>query len=213
MKKVFFCLLFLAVEAFADDAALDRVRKNLEEASVLRTNFEQTKTMRALKKPLILSGRLVFSKSHGILWVIDSPFQRRYVLGEASVAEIAEDGTRRERASADLPGFSRAARIFRAILNGDARTLEDSFEVCVKTPAPAEGASPGSWEVTLIPKEDSLVRFLSEMRISGSRFVENLTIEEALGDRSEIRFTGTRGDASLSEDERALFEDLSLEKP
>jgi hypothetical protein len=209
MKKAFFVLLVLSLEAFAaDDAALARVRKSLEEAPVLRANFEQTKTMRALERPLVLSGRLVFSKSHGVLWSIDAPIRRRYILGETRVAEIDEDGTRTERGIDDLPGFSQAARIFGALLRGDAQTLEGVFDLSVDGSGEA-----GGWAITLVPKAEPLAQFLTEARIAGSRFVERLTIVEALGDRSEIRFVDTRGDASLAGDERALFEGLSSGKP
>ncbi|MDR1275176.1 MAG: outer membrane lipoprotein carrier protein LolA [Candidatus Accumulibacter sp.] len=218
MKKAFsFLVLFtlfasVCLDAFAvDTAAIDRVREGVDRSPVVRARFEQTKTIRSLKRPLVVSGRLVFSQRHGVLWAIDAPYRITYVLGEDRVAEIDDAGTRRERASSELPGFSQVSRVFRALLSAKTQVLGEYFDVRVKTSAEGEGTAP--WELVLTPRQDHLARFLSGMRVSGARFVENLSIDEAGGNRSEIRFFDTRGDGALSGDERALFGDLSPEKP
>ncbi|MDR1367890.1 MAG: outer membrane lipoprotein carrier protein LolA [Candidatus Accumulibacter sp.] len=214
MKKAVFFFLLLCLDAWAvDDASLARIAKSVEQAPVIRANFEQIKTIRSLKRPLRLSGRLVFSRRHGVLWAIEYPYRMTYVLGEERVVEIGGDGTRRERASSELSGFAQTARIFRALLSAETQVLKDYFDARGKTSIEREGGEPISWELSLLPKREPLARFLSGMRVSGSRFIESLVIDEALGDRSEIRFSGARGDVALSEDEQALFEGTSQEKP
>ena len=43
----------------------------LDQHAVVRADFEQSKQVAALKRPLLTSGRMVFSRQYGVLWQID----------------------------------------------------------------------------------------------------------------------------------------------
>ena len=200
MRKAVFFLLFLCAGPAASDGDMpDRLWGETARSPVTRAGFEQTKYMSSLKRPLVLSGRLTFSRRDGVLWIIDKPYRMTYVLSENRIVEIGSDGTARARGQSDLPGLTQIGRVFRAMLAADSNVLKEYFEIKdIK-----ENAS--TWEAVLVPRQAQLAQFISGMRLSGSRFVETIEIGEANGDRSTIRFIDTRSDAALNLEERKFF--------
>jgi hypothetical protein len=170
----------------------------MEQYPVVRAEFIQNKQMPALKRPLVTSGRLVFSRRHGVLWQIEQPYRMSYVLGEERIVEIAADGTRRERGLRDVPGLAQVGRVFRAMLGANTSALREIFVVRVQ-------GGPDKWEIDLTPRQAQLAQFLSGLQLSGGRFVESLSISETGGDMTQIRFRNTQSASVPSEAELQLF--------
>jgi hypothetical protein len=205
MRRLIFSFLMLVSTATispvvrADDAdTLTRIGAQIEKNAVVRAEFTQTKQMAALKRPLATTGRLVYSRRHGVLWQIDQPYRMSYVLGEERIVEIAADGTRRERSLRDVPGLAQVGRIFRAMLGANAVALREIFEVGVQ-------GDPAKWEIELMPRQAQLAQFLTGLRLSGGHFIEAIRIDEEGGDLTEIRFRNMHGVDSPSEAELKLF--------
>ena len=202
MRRLMASLLLL-VAAFSAVAAaepdtLTRIGTQIEQHAVVRAEFTQTKQMAALKRPLVTTGRLVFSRSHGVLWQIEQPYRMSYLLGENRIVEMAADGTRRERGLRDVPGLAQVGRIFRALLGANTSALRETFEVGVQ-------GDPARWEIDLKPRQAQLAQFLSGLHLSGGRFVEAIRIDEVGGDNTQIRFRNTQGAEAPSEAELVLF--------
>lgn len=194
-------LALLSAPALADITLEQLVASQaarMERQPVLRADFVQTKELRGFKKPLVTRGRMVFSRSEGALWAIEQPIAVTYALGTERVAEIGADDSRQVRSAAELPGLAHIGRIFRALLAADVAALREVFE-------PALNGEAGHWQLTLTPKEGPATRFLQRLVLSGGEQVESIRIEEASGDTAVIRFSGQRGDETLTPAERALF--------
>lgn len=206
MKAVFGLLLSgvlcLAAPSFAAEPAatttLARIGAQIEQFPVVRAEFVQTKQMAALKRPLITTGRLMYSRQHGVLWQIEQPFRMSYILGEERIVEIGSDGVRRERGVREIPGLAQVGRVFRAMLGANTTALQDYFDVAVQGEA-------SKWDVVLKPRQAQLAQFLTGMQLSGARFVESITISEAGGDSTQIRFRNTQGASAPNEAELKLF--------
>jgi hypothetical protein len=192
--------LVLGLPAAASDAqgVLSRVGSQIAQYPVVRAEFVQTKQMAALKRPLVTSGQLVFSKSQGILWQIERPYRLSYVLGETRIVEIGGDGARRVREIRDVPGLAQVGRVFRAMLGADASALTEHFDV------EAIGDA-DKWSISLKPRQAQLAQYISAMALSGGRFVEEIRISEAGGDSTQIRFRNSQQASALSDAELALF--------
>ncbi|MEI7614125.1 MAG: outer membrane lipoprotein carrier protein LolA, partial [Betaproteobacteria bacterium] len=111
MKIARFLLLgallgFASLGHTAEPELLSRISAQVEQYPVVRADFVQTKKMAALKRPLITSGRLVYSRQHGVLWQIEQPFRMNYILGEERIVEVGSDGSRRERGVREVPGLA-----------------------------------------------------------------------------------------------------------
>jgi hypothetical protein len=170
----------------------------MEQHAVVRAEFTQSKQVAALKRPLVTSGHLVFSRRHGVLWQIEQPYRISYVLGEEHIIEITADGTRRERGLREVPGLAQVGRVFRAMLGANTATLRELFEVSVQ-------GSPDQWEIELKPRQAQLAQFLASLHLSGAHFVESIRISEASGDTTQIRFRNTQGAGAPNETELQLF--------
>lgn len=180
---------------------LNQIGAQIEQFQVVRAEFVQTKQMAALKRPLVTSGHLTFSRQHGVLWQIEKPYRVSYVLGETKIVEIGGSGgdsVRRVRETRDVPGLAQVGRVFRAMLGANSDTLREYFDVA------AQG-TPAQWSIALTPRQSQLAQFLSGMQLTGGRFVEEIRISEAGGDDTRIRLSNSQGAAALNDAEATLF--------
>jgi len=177
---------------------LAQIASQIEQYPVVRAEFVQTTQMAALKRPLITTGRLTFSRQHGVLWQIEQPYRMSYILSEERIVEIGSDGVRRERGLRDVPGLAQVGRVFRALLGANTAALQEYFDVAVQ-------GDTGKWEITLKPRQAQLAQFLTGMQLSGARFVEAIRIDEVGGDSTLIRLRNTQGADAPSAAETQLF--------
>lgn len=217
MRRLILSLLLFAAAplraaAPADADTLARIGAQIEQHAVVRAEFTQSKRMAALKRPLVTTGRLVFSRRHGVLWQIEQPYRITYVLGEERIVEIAADGTRRERGLRDVPGMAQVGRVFRALLGANTAALGETFTVVVR-------GDPDKWEIDLKPRQAQLAQFLSGLHLSGGRFVESIRIDENGGagetgqqgskenskDSTQIRLRNAQSADAPNADELQLF--------
>lgn len=217
MRRLIVSLLLLAAAplraaAPADADTLARIGAQIEQHAVVRAEFTQSKRMAALKRPLVTTGHLVFSRRHGVLWQIEQPYRITYVLGEERIVEIAADGTRRERGLRDVPGMAQVGRVFRALLGANTAALGETFTVVVR-------GDPDKWEIDLKPRQAQLAQFLSGLHLAGGRFVENIRIDENGGagetgqqgskenskDSTQIRLRNAQSAEAPNADELQLF--------
>lgn len=207
MLALFLWATFVPVVALCATEAdmLDKVGKNIEQYPVIRAEFTQTKQMQALKRPLISTGQLTYSRNHGVLWQIFQPFHISYVLGEDKIMEIDANGVRKEKGVREVPGLAQVGRLFRALLSADASTLHSYFDVT------AHGDT-DKWQLILKPRQQQISKSLSLIELSGSQFVETIVMNEARGDTTTIAFRKTQGAKALSDSESQLFGTPALSK-
>ena len=179
---------------------LGQVSERVGQAEVIRADFEQTKQMAVLKRPLVTRGRLVFSRRDGVLWLIETPYRIGYVLSETKIVEIAADGTRRVREAKETPGLAQVGRVFRAMLGANPDALREYFDVGVD-------GDTSHWRLSLTPRQPQLAQYLGGMALEGSRFVDQIRIDERRGDTTRIVFSRMQEDRALNESERAAFGD------
>lgn len=193
-------LALVAPAAVGAQAFLETIGKVFESHVVVRAEFEQHKSIAALKRPLVTTGRLTFSREHGVLWRIERPYAAAYVMTEDNAIEIDTDGRRRKRSIREVPGLAHVNRVFRALLNADMQVLGEYFKVTARG-----GAS--SWELDLVPRQVQLVQALTRIRVKGGQFIDAIHVEEANGDATRIEFRNTSVAASLSKEERTLLDE------
>jgi hypothetical protein len=175
------CLL-LATAAQAEDL-IAGVRARMVAAPVLRGEFEQHKTVKGFKKPLVSRGDFLIVQDRGVLWDTRKPFASSLTVTPTSLTAVQGEGkagyhldARREPALAAVNG------LLLALLSGDLDALGVRFRV--------EGAllEGGSWRLVLTPIEVGLSRIFRRVRLEGDRHVRRVHLEEAQGDESELRF-------------------------
>lgn len=193
-------LLSTDVQA-TDEALLAQIGQQIEQHKVVRASFSQKKQMAALKRPLLTEGKLVYSNAHGVLWQIEKPYKVAYLLGEDKIIEIAADGSRKQRGTRDIPGLAQVGRVFRAMLGANTSAMQSHFA------AEASGKLT-QWQIVLHPKQSQIQQFISQLTLSGGQFVENISIDEASGDLTQIRFYDSVSLAAPSDAELQLLQSL-----
>lgn len=187
-------LLLAPLAAFpapSDDPVLARIAANLSRPAVLRSDFTQTKTVAAMTRPIVTSGKFVYAREQGILWKIEQPYRVTYALSEKGVVEVGANGTATRPYQSQ--GLQHVGRIFRALFEADFEALGQYF-------VPTVTGSPERWDLTLAPR-GPLRQVFEHVRVRGARFVEEVNFDEANGDTMTIRFLNIREAGALEGDE------------
>ena len=191
-------LLALGPGAAAADEALARIRALLDAQPRLRAEFDQTKRMAELERPVLARGRMLVWREAGVVWQIEQPVKMVVVLREDVTIQIDASGRRRVQRTNDDAVAARTGRILGALLNGDTATLGQWFDIAARIDAQ-------QWSITLTPRRGARAAFLSSMQVSGDRYVRSVAIDEANGDSTQISFRNYRDAAPLTGEEASLL--------
>jgi hypothetical protein len=158
-------LLLLSASARADDLA-DRIVERLASYPVVRAQFVQERTMASLTKPVISSGRLVFSRE-GLTWQVETPVKLSLLY---SASASPEGGALQ----------AEMGRLIRALIAGDLRELRTTFDVMPR-------GDLERWTLQLRPRTLEVAQYLRGIELAGSQHLEAIDVVEANGDRLSIR--------------------------
>ena len=185
----------------ADGGAAAVVRQRLQLSPVLKGEFEQSKTLKGFKNPLVSHGEFLVARGQGVWWHTLKPFESTLVVTKTRLFTKAPDGTSNNVMDADTePGLRQVNELIFSLMGGDFDALADRFDVA----AQASGAA--GWTVTLTPKDANIAKFLVRATLTGDRFVQTVHIDEARGDTTQIRFARQAPSAALTADDAARFQ-------
>lgn len=182
----------------AESDSFSRIGAQIARHTVIRADFVQNKQMAALKRPVVISGHLVLSRRHGLLWHIEKPYRVSYIISEERIVEFSAAGARRERGAREVPGLTQISRVFRAMLEANTQRLRETFDVDVQ-------GDQEKWEIVLKPNQAQLAQFMSSLQLSGGHFVQSIRIYETSGDTTQIKFNNSRGSSEESQAELQFF--------
>jgi outer membrane lipoprotein-sorting protein len=185
------CLLLVSFSAQAADL-IQGVAERLAQPALLRGEFEQNKTVAGFKKPLV-------AKERGVLWETVQPFPSLLKLTRDEIV-ASENGAVAFRLNASKEPTVRVINgLMFSLLNGDVKALADIFTI--------QGELSGkSWTLALTPKQAAMSKVMSKIDLSGERYVREITISEANGDLTRIRFSAQSEPATLNATDVKRFE-------
>ncbi|MGD9842984.1 MAG: outer membrane lipoprotein carrier protein LolA [Steroidobacteraceae bacterium] len=208
------CLLFIALvstsvhadEVFNHPQSAAQLLKGplsqpvaaLRDAQLMRGNFVYRKYLKELPQPLVSRGEFVFARGLGINWHTREPFDSEFVLTAKGITQRDEGKTTMQVSAVEQPAVKVVARIFLALLSLDVASLQDSFSL-------SGIQQDKQWRVGLQPTVAAINAVFKDAIVSGSTQVEVLNLNDANGDRTEIRFTALRYDKEITASDRALF--------
>lgn len=181
----------------AAPAWLIEAGSRLDPSEVIRGDFEQTKSIKGFKKPLVSRGQFVIVRGRGIQWITMAPFPSTLIVTRDRLTTVTEGGMRQIDVRQE-PGLRAVNDLLMAVLGGDMKALNARFQV--------EGGLQGAqgWRMTLVPRDAALSRFIARIEMEGDRHVQSVRMSEASGDENRIRFT-RQGHAGLSQAEADRF--------
>ena len=199
-------LAALASFAFASSAAADAdvaglIHDRLKTAPVLKGEFEQSKTLKGFRNPLVSKGEFLVARGQGVWWHTQKPFDSTLVVTKTRLFTRNPDGSAANLMDAQSePGLQQVDELVFSLLSADLDVLADKFTI-VAQPSGAAG-----WTLVLTPRDPNLAKFLVRATLAGERDVQTLRIDEARGDTTQIRFSHQQPSTALTPDEAARFQ-------
>lgn len=200
-----FCLGVLAspwLPAFAADASplLREVRQRLADVPVLRGGFEQKKTVKGFRNPLVSSGDFVVARQRGVLWRTLAPFASTLVVTRDRVIARQADGTVARRLSAnEEPAVRAVSETLFGVMAADLSALVQRFEI-------SGDSTREGWRLALLPRDAGLARWIQRVELEGDRYLQAVRMHEASGDLTAIRLARHASGTALAPEEEAQFE-------
>jgi len=202
-------LAALALAALAGTAAAAepvpavaaQARQRMADAAVVRGEFEQRKTIKSFRNPLVSRGSFLVARDRGVIWQTREPFASSLVVTRDRLLSRQSDGTVVGRVSArDEPGLRAINEMLFALMAADLQALAQRFRI--------EGELVGSdrWRLVLVPRDAALAQWVTRIELDGDRFVRGVRLHEAQGDVSAIRFSQQAAAAALTREEEQRFD-------
>ena len=160
------------------------VHERLKIAPVLQGEFEQTRTLKGFRNPLVSHGEFMVARGQGVWWHTQQPFETTLVVTRTRLFTRNADGSASSLADAQAePGLQQVNELIFSLLAADLDALADKFTVV------AQAVGIAGWTLVLTPRDPDIARFLVRATLAGERDVQSVRIEEARGDATQIRFT------------------------
>lgn len=197
------CLLPMAGIAGAQtDAGLAQVQQRVAQVPVLRGRFQQEKQVSGFRNPLRSQGSFLLAREQGVVWTTLKPFPSELVLTRDRIVSRQRDGgTRIEVDGRQQPALRSVNAMMFALMSGDVKALTGTFEVKVESPA----GKP--WRMSLTPKSRALAQAFTSVQLTGDRYVREVEIREAGGDRTHLVFSDlSETPARLTVEEAVRFD-------
>ncbi|MHC1480670.1 LolA-related protein [Frateuria aurantia] len=172
-------LIPAALTATTRDGSVDAVIAALAQQPPARVEFVEIRFLHVMDRPLQSSGEMA--------WLGGTHLQRRVAQPAPELVDIDGDRVTLQRQGHDPRHFSlqRAPELqlmlqsFSALLEGNAATLRQSFELTLQSRAQ------GNWTLDLVPHDEALRKQMPHLAIDGrGRQLRCMRIDEAQGDHS-----------------------------
>lgn len=188
------------MEANAAQALLAQVRQRVQDAPVVRGQFTQRKTVQGFKQPLQSSGDFVVARGKGIAWQVRQPFASTLIVKPDSLLSRAADGSVAMQMKAqDEPVLRTINAMLFAVMAADLAQLGQYFEVTGQVQATG-------WKLHLVPRDAMLAQWLQSVDLRGQQFVQEVLLQEARGDRSQIQIQNPVAEQALRAQDASLFD-------
>lgn len=164
--------------------SLASIGQRLDNAPVLRGEFEQSKTLKGFKRPLVSRGNFVMARAKGVQWLTTRPFASTLVITADRLVTLGEGGSAQRMDIRQEPGLRAVNETLMALLMGDVKVLAVRFKVEGVVNVP----NGQGWRLSLVPRDAALLALIARIEIDGVQHVLNIALHEASGDTNSIRF-------------------------
>ncbi|MDR2626326.1 MAG: outer membrane lipoprotein carrier protein LolA [Zoogloeaceae bacterium] len=194
-------LLLVALPALccANENLLEEVKSRLTSSPVIHGEFQQTRRLAQIKKPLVSHGRFLVARNHGVLWENTRPLAQITRLTREEILQTDGKKTLMKLDARKEPVVKIINGILFSVLSGDVAALAQTFDYHGKV----EGKH---WQLEFTPRDKNLARMIRALRLAGERDIASVEMENAAGDVTRIEFQAQTYAQELSADEQKRFE-------
>lgn len=168
----------------ATEQALNSLLQQVALQQPTRGEFQQTRWLKVLKKPLKSSGQLLFSPQLGLWWQQQTPFATTMILQQDALTQIDSQGNVTKQSAAGAPSqlASLMPQLLQALLSGDVAFLQQHFTLSLLQ-------HEQQWQLGLVAKDRQLQAMLPRLVLSGEQQMQQLLMLGQQQDISVIEFT------------------------
>ncbi len=161
---------------------LSQVQQQLASRPVVRAQFEQSRWIGTMPKPLKSSGRLIMARDRGLWWQQEQPFGLTLVLTDTRMMQQVAGQAPEVMTADSSPQMFDVVRLLRAVLQADQAALQQNFRMDFKT-------VDSGWHLHLQPRTSPLDRLFDAIDLGGTAHLRTVVLKDHQGDRTEIHFS------------------------
>jgi hypothetical protein len=201
MKRLFTAILVMLFAVCAQAAApIAQIQAILEKPKILCGNFNQTKELIGISKPLLSQGRFCIDADKGVLWRTIMPFPNTLCLTRDEISQIQGNQTTMRLDANQEPVVRMINSVLFSLLAGDFSKLDNIFMLNGKI-------QDQHWQVRLKVRDAGLAKVIGNISLEGDQHVRKVVISESNGDHTVILFSNIKsGNTVMTADEEKLFE-------
>ncbi|MDY0885222.1 outer membrane lipoprotein carrier protein LolA [Dongia soli] len=195
------CLTIAVLSNSTAQAADPQIGEPLKQGEILRGRFTQERSLQGFQAPLKSEGSFVVAQGKGLIWTVEKPYPTTTVITPNGLVQEARGNETLRLPASRVPFLTRLYDMLSGTMTGDWNAMKSQFSI--ETAGTAE-----NWTLQLRPKSAGGASMpISEMRIQGGRYVNDVDMHRPSGDRDRLQFHDqTVGSGPLSEAETKLFE-------
>lgn len=176
------------------------VAARLVNEPLLRGEFEQRKSIKGFRNPLISRGDFIVARQRGVLWRTLEPFASSMLVTPDRMLLRQADGRMvRQLHTSEEPALRAIGETLFGLIAADLSGLAQRFRITGQ-------ADDAGWRLSLVPIDAGMARWLQRVELEGDRFLRGVRLAEASGDQTSIRLTRHTTASSLTPQQEALFE-------
>jgi len=180
-------------------SALSRPAAKLLKAQFLKGQFQHSRHLREIPRPLIATGEFTFVRDLGVYWHTRQPFDSIVVLTSAGLVQSDEGAPAQRISAVEQPAVRLIANIFMSLFTLDTTQLSRDFDLY-------GGQQGDRWIIGLKPRTKAIAGVFSQATVSGAEDVEQVVLTDSQGDRTVIDLRAiTYSSEPPGADVRALF--------
>ncbi len=151
-----------------------------------QSNFKQIKSVKFLTKPIISTGKMVFSPELGLVWEVTSPIWVKTLINDEGVFKT---NARHKKQKVKDPQIKVVSSILTELLSSQLDQVESQFNISDAI----DHTESGQWSVTLVAKGLLIKKAISSITIHGQlsttgaeKGIDSLLIVDAAGNETKV---------------------------
>ena len=194
------CLTFMLPQAVhAQNPQLRQIFGQLSATPTVRANFDQQKKLASMNKTFVSKGTVLFSKSQGVIWKIQTPVKADLIVTPRKLVQKTQ--RTHSQIEIDKSPYGSVATMFLQLMSGNETALAKNFNIVSASYTPAQ------WNVILTPKSSLFKKLFVRVDAQGQRYVDRIVLQEKANNSTTIRFSQqTTQPQTLTAEENALFQ-------
>ncbi|MDR1280616.1 MAG: outer membrane lipoprotein carrier protein LolA, partial [Opitutaceae bacterium] len=170
---------------------LQELESQLATGQALRCDYEQTRTISGMSRPLRSTGELEIIPGSGLVFRQKTPFALTLRITPDQIETTLENQPAETLTARENPRLFQFNQLLDALIRADHAALEKIFDLTLT-------GTQAAWTLDLRPRDDLLSGIFRKITLSGARHIDGIRIEDQQNDTTTLRFSNHRPPSASS---------------